>query len=94
MESFRNFDSRALVDVAMGRRPADVVIRDGRWVCVQSGEIVAHTDIAIVDERIAFVGDDARHCIGPQTQLIPERAGTLSPDCWTATCTWNRACSR
>ena len=30
----------ALVDCAMGRYPADLVIRDGHWVCVQSGEIL------------------------------------------------------
>ena len=36
--------SRDLVDCAMGRTPADLVIRDGRWVCVQSGEILAHTE--------------------------------------------------
>ena len=47
METFWLRDSRALVDVAMGRRPADLVIRDGRWVCVQSGEVIPHTDIAI-----------------------------------------------
>jgi len=30
-----------LVDVAMGRKPADTVIRNGRWVNVHSGEIIA-----------------------------------------------------
>jgi adenine deaminase len=40
-------DTRALVDVAMGRTPADMVIRNGRWVCVQSGEILPNTDIAV-----------------------------------------------
>ncbi len=32
-----------LTDVAMGRQPADLVIRNGRWVCVQSGEIIPRT---------------------------------------------------
>ena len=36
--------SRGLVDVALGRYPADLVIRNGRWVCVQSGEIIHKTD--------------------------------------------------
>ena len=31
--------TRALVDTAMGRIPADLVIRNGQWVSVQSGEI-------------------------------------------------------
>jgi adenine deaminase len=60
---------RALVDVAMGRKPADMVIRNGRWVCVQSGEIIPNTDVAIVGERIAFVGSDASHTFGKHTQV-------------------------
>ena len=63
-------DTRALVDVAMGRTPADMVIRNGRWVCVQSGEILPSTDIAVKGERIAYVGPDARHTIGNATRVI------------------------
>ncbi len=62
--------SRHLVDVAMGRKSADLVIRNGRWVNVQSGEIIPNTDIAITKERIAFVGADASHTIGDTTQII------------------------
>jgi adenine deaminase len=39
--------SRELVEVAMGRDPADMVIRQGRWVSVQSGELIENTDIAM-----------------------------------------------
>ena len=28
--------TRSLIDVAMGRAHADLVIRGGKWVCVQS----------------------------------------------------------
>jgi adenine deaminase len=62
--------SRALVDTAMGRVSADLVIRNGRWVCVQSGEIIPQTDVAIKDGRIAFVGPDASHTIGETTKVI------------------------
>ncbi len=62
--------SYRLVDVAMGRSPADLVIRGGRWVCVQSGEIIPETDVAVADGRIAYVGPDARHAIGPATTII------------------------
>ena len=62
--------SQQLVDVAMGRLPADIVIRNGRWVCVQSGEIISKTSIAIIGERIAFVGPDASHTIGDATLII------------------------
>ncbi len=55
----RQSSTRALVDVAMGRVPADSVILNGKWVCVQSGEIITGTDIAIKDGHIAYVGADA-----------------------------------
>jgi adenine deaminase len=79
METFWLRDSRALVDVCMGRRPADLVIRDGRWVCVQSGEIIPRTDIAVAAGRIAFVGPDARHCIGPATVVLEAQGRHLVP---------------
>ncbi len=71
--------TRTLVDVAMGRRSADLVIRNGHWVCVQSGEIIPGTDIAIKSERIAFVGPDASHTIGDETQVIDAGGQYLVP---------------
>lgn len=71
--------SRQLVDCAMGRLPADVVIRNGRWACVQSGEIIPNTDIAILGSRIAYVGPDASHTIGPNTKTIDAANRYLVP---------------
>ena len=62
--------SCTLVDVAMGRAPADIVIRKGCWVSVQSGEIIPGTDVAIKNSRIAFVDSDASHTIGKNTRVI------------------------
>lgn len=62
--------SRSLVDVVMGRLPADMVIQNGRWVNVQSGEIIKNTDIAVKGERIAYVGPDASHTIGKDTEIV------------------------
>jgi len=62
--------TRTLVDVAMGRKKADLVINNGQWVCVQSGEILPETDIAVVGDRIAYVGKDASHTIGDKTKVI------------------------
>lgn len=70
---------RLLVDVAMGRQPADLVIRKGKWVSVQSGEIIPDTDIAIVDGHVAFVGTNAGHAIGPATQVIDAAGRFLVP---------------
>ena len=71
--------SRGLVDVAMGRKPADMVIQNGRWVCVQSGEVIENTDIAIVNGHIAYVGPDASHTIGEATQMIDADGRYLVP---------------
>jgi adenine deaminase len=62
--------TRHLTDVAMGRKPADRVLENGRWVCVQSGEILPGTSIAILGERIAYIGPDASHCVGPETEVL------------------------
>ncbi len=70
---------RALIDVAMGRAAADIVIRKGTWVCVQSGEFVPQTDIAIKEGRIAYVGPDASHTIGERTQVIEAKGHYLTP---------------
>ncbi len=71
--------SRELVDCAMGRAPADLVVRQGRWVCVQSGEIIPNTDIAVKGSRIAYVGPDAGYTIGPDTQIIEANGRYLVP---------------
>jgi adenine deaminase len=68
-----------LVDVAMGRQHADLVIQNGRWVNVHSGEIIPQTDIAVKDGRIAYVGPDASHTIGENTKLIAGNGRYLIP---------------
>ena len=71
--------TRALVDVAMGRLPADLVIRNGQWVAVQSGEIIPGTDVAVKDGHIAYVGEDASHTIGKKTYVIDAKGRYLVP---------------
>lgn len=68
-----------LIAVAAGDRPADMVIRGGRWVNVHSGEIIAATDVAITAGRFAYVGPDAAHAIGPKTQVIEAGGRYLVP---------------
>ena len=68
-----------LVDVAMGRQAADLVVRGGQWVNVYSGEIVPDTDLAIVGGRFAYCGPDASHCIGVDTKIIEAEGRFLVP---------------
>ena len=68
-----------LVAVAAGRMHADLVIRKGRWVNVHTREILPDHDIAIVEGRIAYVGEDASHCTGPTTEIIDAEGRFMIP---------------
>ncbi len=75
----RHVITHILVDVAMGRRAADMLIQDGGWVNVHSGEIIPGTDIAIWGGRIAYVGPNGNHTIGDETQVIDAAGRYLIP---------------
>lgn len=59
-----------LIAVAAGRAAADMVIRNGIWVNVQSRETLPGHDIAIRHGRIACIQPDAGPRIGPKTHVI------------------------
>ncbi len=67
-----------LCDVAMGRRPAELVITGGRLVNVNTHEIQDGIDVAVYRGRIALVGD-ARDCIGKETRVIEAEGHYLCP---------------
>lgn len=71
--------TKTLIDVAMGRAAADLVIRRGTWVCVQTGEFIPDTDIAVKDGRIAYVGPDATYTIGAETIVLDAENKYLVP---------------
>ncbi|MGX9352122.1 adenine deaminase [Shimia sp. W99] len=68
-----------LVAVAAGRDAADTVIRNGQWVNVHTREILPNSDIAMAEGRIAYVGPDASHCIGPDTEIIEANGRFMIP---------------
>jgi adenine deaminase len=68
---------RLLVDVAMGRAPADAVIRGGRLVNVLTAEIYP-ADVAVKGSRIAAVGD-VSYTEGPETIFIDAAGRYLVP---------------
>ncbi|HQI38412.1 MAG TPA: adenine deaminase [Spirochaetota bacterium] len=67
-----------LADVAMGRRKADMVIKNGTLVNVNTKELQEHIDVALYKGRIALVGD-ASHCIGETTQIIDATGLYIAP---------------
>ncbi|MEE9389112.1 MAG: adenine deaminase [Paracoccaceae bacterium] len=68
-----------LVAVAAGRAPADLVIRGGKLVNVQSREVLDGWQVAIAEGRFAYVGKDASHCIGDDTKVIEVDGQYLIP---------------
>lgn len=70
--------SRVLSDVAMGRRGADLVIRDATLVNVCTKELLPHVDVAVAEGRIAMVGD-CEHCISSETTVVDACGKYLSP---------------
>jgi len=68
-----------LVAVAAGRAAADLVIQGGTLVNVQSREILPGWQVAVAEGRFAYVGPDASHCIGPQTEVVDATGQYLIP---------------
>ena len=68
-----------LVAVAAGRAPADLVIRGGRLVNVQSREVLDGWQVAVKAGRFAYVGPDAGHCIGEGTEVVEAEGRYLIP---------------
>ena len=74
--------NETLVKVALGQRPADLVITDARLVDVCTHEILEHASIAVAEGRIAYVGFDgntADHCIGDATVVIDAAGSYVAP---------------
>jgi len=68
---------RDLIDVAMGKTPAEAIIQGGRLVNVATAEIYP-ADVAIKGGRIAAVGDVA-YTKGPQTRIIDATGRFITP---------------
>ncbi|MCX7558357.1 adenine deaminase [Sulfitobacter sp. F26204] len=68
-----------LVNTAAGRSAADMIITGGIWVNVHTREALPDHDIAITAGRIAFVGPDAGHCRGPDTQIVEAKGRYMIP---------------
>ncbi len=70
--------TKDLVDVAMGRKEAELVIKNAKLVNVCTHEIIDNTMVAVTKGRIALVGD-ATKCIGQTTKVIDACGKYLAP---------------
>jgi adenine deaminase len=63
----------------MGDKKADLVLKNCNLLSVYTKEIIPKTQIAIINDRIAYVGPDASHTVGPKTTVIDVKNKYLSP---------------
>jgi len=68
-----------LNSVAMGDKKADLVLKNCNLLSVYTKEIIPKTQIAIINDRIAYVGQDAAHTLGPKTTIIDVKDKFVSP---------------
>lgn len=69
----------SLNSVAMGDKKADLVLKNCSLVSVYTREIIPKTQIAIVKDRIAYVGPDAVHTIGQKTIIMDVKDKFVGP---------------
>ena len=72
-------DATRLVQVALGRQPADLVVRGGVLANVYTGELLEEWGVAVAGSRVALVGPEAESCIGPDTTVIEARGQVIAP---------------
>ncbi|HJX38136.1 MAG TPA: amidohydrolase family protein, partial [Anaerolineae bacterium] len=70
--------TQRLVNTAMGREKADLVIRGGSLVNVHTAEIQDGLDVAVKAGRVALVGR-AEHTLGEETEVLDARGYYLLP---------------
>ncbi len=68
-----------LVEVALGKRKADLLIRNATLVNIYSKEIVENVDIAVFRDRVAYVGNDGGPAIGNKTIILDVKNRFVAP---------------
>ena len=71
-------ERRRLINVALGREPADAIVAGGQVISVHTNEII-RADVAIAGSRIAAVGELPRASRGPRTRMIDAEGMFVSP---------------
>ena len=70
---------QTLNEVAIGDKPADLILENCSLVNVYSREIMPETQIAVSHDRIAYVGPDASHTKGKKTVIMNLKKKYVTP---------------
>ena len=63
----------------MGDKKADLVLKNCNLLSVYTKEIIPKIQISIINDRIAYVGPDGAHTLGPKTTVIDVENKYVSP---------------
>jgi len=63
----------------MGDKKADLILKNCQLLSVYTREIIPKSEIAIINDRIAYVGPDASHTVGPKTTVLDVKNKYVSP---------------
>lgn len=69
----------ALMETALGHRPADTVFQDARLLNVYSGEIMSDWWLAVKGERFAYAGPPLEGLVGDETRVVKLEGGFILP---------------
>ena len=69
----------SLNSVSIGDKKADLIFKNCNLMSVYTREVIPKIQIAITGDRIAYVGPDASHTLGPTTKVIDLREKYVSP---------------
>lgn len=72
-------ESETLVAVALGKRPADLVVCGGILANVYTGELLEGWGVTVAGTRIASIGPEAERHVGPATTVINARGRIVAP---------------
>ena len=63
----------------MGDKKADLILKNCNLLSVYTREIISKIQIAIINDRIAYVGSDASHTLGSKTKVIDIKNKYVGP---------------
>ncbi len=72
-------ETSQLIKIALGEEQADLAVINAKVVNVYTGELLEDQSITVKDKWIAYVGQNAKDAIGPQTEVIDAAGRTIIP---------------
>lgn len=72
-------ETSQLIKVALGEEKADLAVINAKVVNVYTAELLENQSITVKDKWIAYVGQNAKDAIGPETEIIDADGQTIIP---------------